>query len=110
MAEKEPKRKSQLEVLSLLVLSKGPNHGYGILKEIKSISEGRLRFTPPSVYDSLNILLANGETTDLEGEIVNGRFRQKYSITDLGKEILAKEMRSLARLLQYHEQDPLSLI
>lgn len=85
----------------LVVLAGGPNHGYGIAKELEVISGGRTRPGTGSLYLSLANLRDDGlveETSAPPGAEVDAR-RKYYRLTALGDEVLAAEARRLQALL-----------
>lgn len=86
----------------LVVLAGGPNHGYGIAKELEVISDGRTRPGTGSLYLSLANLREAGlarETEPPGGERVDAR-RKYYRLTALGRRVAAAESERLARLLE----------
>lgn len=73
------------KLLVLKVLSVGPNHGYGILKELESITSGCCVPTFGSIYPILKDLTKHGyaevkEDTQLKG----AQKRRVYTLTSLG--------------------------
>jgi len=75
------------KLLVLKVLSVGPNHGYGILKELESITSGCCVPTFGSIYPILKDLTKHGyaevkEDTQLKG----AQKRRVYTLTPLGVE------------------------
>lgn len=75
------------KVLVLKVLSKGPNHGYGILKELESITSGCCVPTFGTIYPILKDLSSHGyaevkEDTQLKG----AQKRRVYTLTSSGIE------------------------
>lgn len=75
------------KLLVLKVLSVGPNHGYGILKELESITSGCCVPTFGSIYPVLKDLIKHGyaevkEDTQLKG----AQKRRVYTLTPLGVE------------------------
>jgi len=75
------------KLLVLKVLSVGPNHGYGILKELQSITSGCCVPTFGSIYPILKELTKHGyaevkEDTQLKG----AQKRRVYTLTPLGVE------------------------
>jgi DNA-binding PadR family transcriptional regulator len=75
------------KLLVLKVLSVGPNHGYGILKELESITSGCCVPTFGSIYPILKDLTKHGyaevkEDTQLKG----AQKRRVYTLTHLGVE------------------------
>lgn len=73
------------KLLVLKVLSKGPNHGYGILKELESITSGCCVPTFGSVYPILKELTRNGCAEVKEDKQLKGaQKRRVYTLTPLG--------------------------
>ena len=76
---------TKLYILS--VLSKGPLHGYGVLKEIKDKSEGCCTITPGTIYPVLRELERDGFIVSSEA-VSGGRTRITYELTGRGKQVL----------------------
>lgn len=76
---------TKLYILS--VLSKGPLHGYGVLKEIKDKSEGCCTITPGTIYPVLRELERDGFIVSSRA-VTGGRIRVTYELTDRGKQVL----------------------
>ncbi len=75
------------KLLVLKVLSKGSNHGYGILKELESITGGCCIPTFGTIYPILKELTHNGYTEVSEDkQLKGGQKRRVYSLTPLGME------------------------
>ncbi len=75
------------KVLVLKVLSKGPNHGYGILKELQSITSGCCVPTFGTIYPILKTLTKNGYAKVKEDKQLKGaQKRRVYTLTPLGVE------------------------
>jgi DNA-binding PadR family transcriptional regulator len=75
------------KVLVLKVLSMGPNHGYGILKTLESMTSGCCIPTFGTIYPILKELTKHGyaevkEDTQLKG----AQKRRVYTLTPLGVE------------------------
>lgn len=87
--------------LILLSLAPGPQHGYAILKEIESLSEGRVVFSTGTLYGALKRLLEADwiERYDNPDAVESGRPRKEYRLTDRGRRILSAETRRLQTLL-----------
>ena len=75
-----------------------PLHGYGIIQNVEGLSGGRVRLAAGTLYGAINTLLGKGWIAALEGE-ADGR-KKEYVITDLGREMLAKELQRLEELVQ----------
>jgi len=81
--------------LILTALAAGPQHGYGIMTDAEAISGGRVRLRAGTLYAALDRLRANGLVAADREEIVDGRLRRYYRITDEGVERLAAEVTHL---------------
>jgi PadR family transcriptional regulator, regulatory protein PadR len=75
------------KVLVLKVLSVGPNHGYGILRELKSITEGCCVPTFGTIYPILKQLTQQGYAEiNEEKQLKGAQKRRVYTLTPLGVE------------------------
>ena len=75
------------KVLVLKVLSKGPNHGYGVLKELKAMTSGCCVPTFGTIYPILKELSQNGYANIHEDQQLKGaRKRRVYTLTPSGIE------------------------
>ncbi len=75
------------KLLILSVLSRGPLHGYGVIKEIRDRSEGCCTITSGTIYPVLRELEKEGLITSTEG-VVSGRSRVVYELTEAGRRVL----------------------
>lgn len=80
----------------LLSLCK-PMHGYGIIQNVETLSNGRVRLAAGTLYGAINTLLEKGWISSLPGEGENRR--KEYIITDSGNEALSREVLRLKELL-----------
>jgi PadR family transcriptional regulator, regulatory protein PadR len=76
--------------LILQNLSRGPNHGYRIVQEIKEKSGGVLDFKEGALYPALHSLEGKGLIESFTRE-ENGRVRCYYRLTRKGKGALGEE-------------------
>jgi PadR family transcriptional regulator PadR len=75
------------KVLILKILSQGPNHGYGILKELKAITSGCCVPTFGTIYPILKELSENSYAEIHESKQLKGaQKRRVYTLTPLGIE------------------------
>jgi len=81
--------------LIMTALAAGAQHGYGIMADVMRISDGRVRLRAGTLYAALDRLKADGLVTSDRDEIVDGRLRRYYRITDEGAEQLAAEVRRM---------------
>ena len=75
-----------------------PLHGYGIIQNVESMSGGRVRLAAGTLYGAINTLLEKGWITALAGEADSRK--KEYVITELGREMLNKELQRLEELVQ----------
>lgn len=87
--------------LILLCLAEEPQHGYAILKEVETLSQGRVILSTGTLYGALARLLDQGLVERLEEEEEpTGRPRKRYRLTSPGRGVLAAETRRLEHLSQ----------
>jgi DNA-binding PadR family transcriptional regulator len=77
--------------LILTSLASGPRHGYGIIRDITELSEGRVKLRAGTLYGSLDRLVDEGLVVPDREEIEQGRLRRYYRITGDGRSALADE-------------------
>jgi DNA-binding PadR family transcriptional regulator len=77
--------------LILTSLASEPRHGYGILRDVTELSDGRVTLRAGTLYGSLDRLVEEGLVGPDHEEIEQGRLRRYYRITGLGREVLAAE-------------------
>ena len=75
-----------------------PLHGYGIIQNVEKLSGGRVRLAAGTLYGAINTLLEKGWIIALEGEADSRK--KEYVITELGREMLQREVRRLWELLE----------
>ena len=69
-----------------------PRHGYGILRQVQGLSAGRVRLRPGTLYAALDRLVADGLVQASGQEVVDGRLRRYYRLTEHGERTLAAEV------------------
>jgi PadR family transcriptional regulator, regulatory protein PadR len=75
------------KLLVLKILSKGPGHGYAILKDVESVTSGCCASTFGSIYPILKELTQHGYAEVHEDRQLKGaRKRRVYTLTPLGLE------------------------
>ncbi len=84
-----PMREPTYFVLASLLT--GPLHGYAIIKRSEELSGGRVRLATGTLYTALDRLSAEGYVQLVSEEIVNGRLRRSYGMTDSGATALRAE-------------------
>ena len=75
----------------LTVLAAEPQHGYGLIQETGRLTGHRVRLRAGALYAHLDRLQAAGLVEPDRQEIIDGRTRRFYRITDHGATVLAAE-------------------
>jgi DNA-binding PadR family transcriptional regulator len=81
----------------LLSLAEQPRHGYSILKDIESMSGGRVLLSTGTLYGALQRLLDNGWIERVE-EDGAPRDRRTYRLTSRGRRNLQAEIERMRHL------------
>jgi DNA-binding PadR family transcriptional regulator len=74
--------------LILAALAPEPLHGYGIIQAVERLSAGRVRVRAGTLYTALDRLVRDGALAVDREEVVDGRLRRYYRITDAGLQVL----------------------
>jgi DNA-binding PadR family transcriptional regulator len=75
----------------LASLLDGPLHGHGIIKQTLKLSEERVRLPVGTLYGALDRLAAGGLIAVDREEIVEGRPRRYFVLTDEGQNLVSAE-------------------
>jgi len=89
-ALREPMREPTLLVLA--ALADRARHGYGVMREIETMSQGRVRLRAGTLYAALERLTGEGLVRESGQEVVGGRLRRYYALTDEGAAALSDEV------------------
>lgn len=81
--------------LILTSLAAGPRHGYGILRDVAELSDGRVTLRAGTLYGSLDRLVEQGLAAPDREEVEQGRLRRYYRITGEGRAVLTAEVARL---------------
>jgi DNA-binding PadR family transcriptional regulator len=78
-------RRGAVPLAIFTLLAERPMHGYEIITELETRSEGRWRPSPGSIYPTLDRLEDRGllSSTELDG-------KRQFSLTDRGRQVLAE--------------------
>jgi PadR family transcriptional regulator, regulatory protein PadR len=87
---------SEQSLLMLAAVAPSPLHGYGILKTVEELSDGRVVLRAGTLYAALDRLVGEGSLLVDREEIVDGRLRRYYAITEAGVAVLQNEAERLA--------------
>ncbi len=80
----------------LASLQDGPLHGYPMLKRAAELSGGRVVMAAGTLYAVLDRLLSAELISLVSADIVDGRARKTYELTEQGKSALHDEAARLA--------------
>ena len=78
---------------ALTALADKPRHGYGIIQEVRVLSDGRMELKPGTLYALLDRMAREGLVVVEREEVVDGRLRRYYALTPGGSKVLAEESR-----------------
>lgn len=81
----------------ILLALYNPQHGYGIMQEVETLSHGRVRLAAGTLYGALNAMVDKGWIQQLPMEI--GSRKKNYQITDRGLDVLEHEVERLRELV-----------
>ena len=90
----------------LASLQDGPLHGYAIINRAEGLSHGRVRLATGTLYTALDRLTAEGQVELVSEEMVAGRIRRSYGLTEPGAAALraeAQRMAEAAHIVIEHE-------
>jgi DNA-binding PadR family transcriptional regulator len=77
--------------LILTALAAGPQHGYGIMTDVASISGDRVQLRAGTLYAALDRLRSDGIIDVDREEVVDSRLRRYYTLTQAGVAMLEAE-------------------
>jgi len=89
-----------LYLLILRTLSRGPLHGYAIVKRIKEASREGLQVEDGSLYPALNRMMVKGWLAAEWGVSENNRKARFYKLTPEGRKQLDQEAGEFDRLVR----------
>jgi PadR family transcriptional regulator len=78
-------------LLILTSLADGPRHGYGVIRDVAELSQGRVTLRAGTLYGALDRLVDDGFVAPDHDEVKDGRLRRYYRITAEGRRVLAAE-------------------
>ena len=87
----------------LLALAGGERHGYDIMREVETITDGKLQMGPGTLYGSIKRMLRDGliaEADERPDPALDDSRRRYYELTDFGRRVLVAESGRLARLVE----------
>jgi DNA-binding PadR family transcriptional regulator len=86
----------------LLAIGPGERHGYAIMREVETLTDGRTRLAPGTLYTNIKRLLAAGlieESTERPDPELDDERRRYYRLSAIGRTAVASEVRRLESLV-----------
>lgn len=83
----------------ILLATRKPNHGYGIIQEVEKLTDGRVILGPGTLYGAIQSMSGKGWIR-IYSEDTASRKKKEYLITDTGKRVFAEEKKRLQELLE----------
>jgi DNA-binding PadR family transcriptional regulator len=86
----------------LLAVADGPRHGYSIMQEVASRTDGQVRLWPAALYALLRELQKSDfivESEDRPAAEDDDERRRYYALTPFGKRVLDAEVRRLEAIV-----------
>jgi PadR family transcriptional regulator PadR len=81
--------------LVLAALASGRKHGYALIAEAEQLSAGRVTLNVGTLYAALDRLGEQGLVSDAGEEVVDGRHRRYYELSDEGATALEAQIQRL---------------
>jgi DNA-binding PadR family transcriptional regulator len=90
--------------LILVSLSNEARHGYAIMQDVESLSDGRVRFSTGTLYGALRRLLRDGWIQRVDANespaLSDERNRKYYRLTKPGRQALEHEIKRMGELVR----------
>ena len=86
-------------IFYILLAVRKPNHGYGIIQEVETLTGGRVVLGPGTLYGAIQSLVKKGWIS-IYSEDTESRKKKEYLITESGKSVFEEETQRLAELLR----------
>ena len=113
MRKKKPNKPLTPAVLHiLLALSTKERHGYGIMKQVETDSQGKVNMGPGTLYGSIGRMIEAGLICESDKRIdteLDDERRIYYKITGLGKKLLEAELERYREVVEVARRKRLSL-
>ncbi len=84
----------------LLALSHEARHGYGIIKHVSKITEGRIELETGTLYAAVRRLREDGLLREAKAPVGADVRRRYYELTPSGRDVLRHESQRLAEIVE----------
>jgi DNA-binding PadR family transcriptional regulator len=95
---------SEQTFLILSALADQPRHGYGLVTEVATMTDGRVRLRAGTLYGALDRLVTQGLLAPDRDEVDNGRLRRYYKLTDAGATAVRAEADRMTAAVRLAEE------
>lgn len=87
-------------VFYILLATRNPNHGYGIIQEVKELTGGRINMGAGTLYGAIQTLETKG-WIQVFSEETESRKKKEYVLTEEGRTAFKEECKRLSELLEH---------
>jgi len=87
----------------LMAVAEDDRHGYAIIQDVATRTDGKLKLSPGTLYRSIQRMLEQGliqETAERPAPELDDERRRYYRITAFGRAVAKAEARRLAQLMK----------
>jgi DNA-binding PadR family transcriptional regulator len=84
----------------LLALSSGARHGYSIMQETTSLSEGGFKMGPATLYSTIQRLVELDLIAETKGDADADSRRRYYELTGTGRSLLEAEAKRMSSVMK----------
>jgi len=87
----------------LMALSSENRHGYAIIKEVQTTTEGRVNIQTGTLYQAIKRLLDSGVINETDSKVdpaLDDQRRRYYTLSGLGKRVLSEEAQRLESMVK----------
>jgi DNA-binding PadR family transcriptional regulator len=86
----------------LVALAEGERHGYAIMQDIATRTDGQMKLSPGTLYGSIKRMLEQGlilESSERPDPEMDDERRRYYRLTPFGRRVAGAETERLSRLV-----------
>lgn len=98
--ERLPLKRAEFHIL--LALAGGEQHGYSIMQEVTTLTNGTVQLGPGTLYTSIKRMVRDGlieESANRPDPTLDDQRRRYYRLTEFGQRVAAAEAQRLAQLV-----------
>lgn len=95
-----PLKRAEFHIL--LALAGGDQHGYSIMQEVATLTDGAIQLGPGTLYTTIKRMVRDGwieESSNRPDPALDDQRRRYYRLTEFGQRVGAAEAQRLARLV-----------